>query len=839
MLSVDDFVSGLTKFYIKQGVATPSEYTFTGLPEVTDITVKKRTETIGNSYFTLNGPENEREYYFWADKGYITHSFDSTADVDAGPLDSIAIVAHGYTTNDVVYLSGTLPGGLSAGVAYYVIRITNDLIQLSLTPSGSQVDITSTTAGIGVITHTPADPALAGKTGVRLTLEVYADTLLGSKECLINSLVASTIDFEGVNFSSDVVRVTCTDSGVATDPVLSTPSSWTFAIVTQGQGEDTATKKVLLSTSSSLATSIDLTARSLVKVINRDSSCPVFAQYLSGADDLPGKLIFEAKNLEDVDFYIAISSAALSAEFSPEVPSWDGIATFPITLISDNNENPNRIYFSKISQPEAVPSVNYIDVGSKDKQILRTLALRDNLFVLKQDGVYIVTGASAPDFSVRLLDNSAILTAPDTAVVLNNLIYCLTTQGVVSISETGVSIVARNIEDQVKKVTTFAYGFSTVSFGVAYESDRSYLLWLPTNKSDTVATQCFRLNTITNTWTRWTKTSTCGIVNAGDDRLYLGNGIASRLYIEQERKDGVREDYADRNFSLSIAVDAINSTALTLSSTVGVEAGDVITQEQYLTVSKLNRMLTKLDTDNGPVGNDYRSTLQVAAGANLANSLTALVAKLNADTGLFAAFTVPSGVNTKAAIQADYNLLIGQLNGSLSGTSLKDYKTATDLIIYEVLINSVSSTSTVVTLNFTPQFLQGAVEVYKGIPTEVEWAPQHFGSPETTKQVDRGTLIFDQGTIYGGTISYSSDRSADFEEIAFEMSGPGFWASYDWLDSVFGGNSNEVPVMTLIPRDKSRCRYLHVKFKHVNAREQFKLLGISLEPREVSKRGYR
>jgi hypothetical protein len=161
------------------------------------------------------------------------------------------------------------------------------------------------------------------------------------------------------------------------------------------------------------------------------------------------------------------------------------------------------------------------------------------------------------------------------------------------------------------------------------------------------------------------------------------------------------------------------------------------------------------------------------------------------------------------------------------------------LITYEVLVQAVTPSTNTVTVNFVPWLLQGAIEIYKGIPVEVEWAAQHFGSPESTKQIDKGTLIFDQGTIYGGTIAYSSDRSADFQEIAFTMSGPGFWASFPWLDSVFGGGGNEVPVITLIPRDKSRCRYLHVKFKHVNAREQFKLLGISLEPREVSKRGYR
>lgn len=754
VLSVDDFVSSSTKFYIKQG-ATSHTYTFVGDVEVTDITVDITSNTAPSSTIFINSANDNRAYYIWFDK------------------------------------------------------------------TGSNVD-----------------PLIAGKYGIKIPLHLYANTIDGTRLALTEALALNP-DFLAVNQSTNKVRITCTDSGSVTNPTLGTVGgTWAISVFAEGAGEDALTKKVLLSVSSSLATSIDLTVRSLVRVINKDSSAPVFAQYISGTDDLPGKVILEAKSLQDVDFYIAISDSSLVAEFTPEVPYWDGISAFPITNISDNNKAPNRIAFSKVSQPEAVPSVNYIDVGSKDKQILRILPLRDNLFVLKQDGVYIVTGATAPDFSVRLLDNSATLTAPDSAVVLNNLIYCLTTQGVVSISETGVSIVSRNIEDQIKEVSTFSYAFSTLSFGVAYESDRSYLLWLPTLKSDTVsATQCFRYNTITNTWTRWLKTNTCGIVNQGDDRLYLGSGT-NRLYIEQERKNGERQDYADRNFTRTIEDGSFKGTSFRISSVLDVAVGDVIVQTQYVTVPKFNRLLSKIDKDSGPADSNYRSSLEAKLGAIFSNSLTNLVTKLNDDANL-GTFTLPSGQNDINSLKADYNLLIDELNGLTSGTNLKTYKKVTTLLTYEVLIEEVSATSNLVRVNFVPWLNQGEVEIYKGIHTEVEWAPQHFGAPETTKQVDKGTIIFDHGTIYGGTISYASDRSANFEDINFSLSGPGFWASFPWLNSIFGGGGNSVPVITLIPRDKSRCRFLIVRFIHINAREQYKLLGISLEPREVSKRGYR
>lgn len=812
MLSVDDFVSSSTKFYIGRG-SDIVEYTFVGVPEVTDITVASATGTTENTYIELNAANDERQYYIWFDKG------------------------------------------------------------------------------------TGVDPAIVGKLGIRVPLQLYPDTVDGSKQALLDSLLG-VLDFNAADFSINTIRITCTDAGQVTPPAGSaTPSGWTFAVVTTGDGEDILAKEVLLSQSSSVGVAIDLTARSLVRVINRDVDSPVTARYLSGVDDLPGQILLKAKSLQDVDFYIAISDSTLSAEFSPEVPvkvTLDSISSgvfttttahnlvvgdevyvndniaiggaykvatvvsvtqftltgtftnqvgplsgyiFKTTAASDNNETPNRVYYSKISQPEAVPTVNYIDIGSKDKNILRILALRDNLFVLKEDGIFIVTGASAGNFSVRLLDNSAILTAPDTAVVLNNLIYCLSTQGVISISDSGVSIVSRQIEDLIKKVTTFNYNFKYTSFGVSYESDRAYILWLPTNKTDTVATQCFRYSTITNTWTRWTVPSTCGIVNyLGDDRMYLGG--TGRNFILQERKNGERADYSDRDFVRSIGADSVIEKKIVLSSGQDVEVGDVIVQEQYLSVPKLNRFLKKLDSDPSPEFNDYFTTLEVGQGSNLANTLIELVNKMNLDLNL-ATFTVPSGLNTLEQLKLDFNTLVNEINITTSGTTYKDYKTVSELQNYEVLIKEKVKNSNTVTVDRSTWFIQGDVTIYKAIQTEVRWAPQHFGEPEKLKQIHEGTVIFDQGTISNGVVGYASDRSQDFSEINFTMDGPGFWACFDWMKVPWGGQSNEVPVRTLIPQNKSRCRYLHVQFKHSNAREQYKLLGISLEPREISTRAYR
>ena len=98
-----------------------------------------------------------------------------------------------------------------------------------------------------------------------------------------------------------------------------------------------------------------------------------------------------------------------------------------LAFVSENESKINRVYYSKFNQPEAVPIINYFDLGASDKKIIRILPLRDSLFVFKEDGLFRISGETAP-FQSELFDNSFILLAPDSLDVCNNVIYGWTTQ---------------------------------------------------------------------------------------------------------------------------------------------------------------------------------------------------------------------------------------------------------------------------------------------------------------------------------------------------------------------------------------------------------------------------
>ena len=55
----------------------------------------------------------------------------------------------------------------------------------------------------------------------------------------------------------------------------------------------------------------------------------------------------------------------------------------------------------------------------------------------------------------------------------------------------------------------------------------------------------------------------------------------------------------------------------------------------------------------------------------------------------------------------------------------------------------------------------------------------------------------------------------------------------------WGGEGDDKPFRDLIPRRKQRCRYISTRFRHLNAREFFTILGITLTMRPLSTRAYR
>ena len=670
---INDYNNGtIPSFTISNGTSTQT-YTFTvGAQEATQFTtVADVAGSLNGKYFTFNSANNVAEYYGFLNTGITNISVANPTVITSN--------GHGLSNGDSITIVGS-NSTPSVDGTYTVSGVTANTftIPVNVTSSGN--------TGRWI-------KNISGKIGIRVDINIGETANNVALKC--SNAINALIDTFGATSSTNTFLVINVDEGYTTDASAQT-SGFTVTVITQGKGENAANNEILLSNLASPARAVDATARSLLHVVNLTTGGLVYAYYLSGANDVPGKIFIETRSLGVDPFYILGNNSNTGSSFSPDIsptltissntaanptiittttphgltnkdkvmiagsnstPSIDGL--YEITYInstqfsinvnvtvagtrgalikstdaifSDNETQKHRVYYSKFQQPESVPLVNYVDIGAQDKQILRIFALRDSLFVFKEDGLFRISGETAP-WNVALFDSSCIVLAPDSVDVSNNLIYAWTTQGVVSVSEAGVSIISRPIDTEILKLASSQYtGFKTATWGVGYESDNSYTVWTVQQTTDTIAQIGYRFSTLTNSWTTFNKSNTCGIVDPRDDKLYLGAGDTN--FIEQERKNFTRYDYADREFDITLAQNNYLQERLQLNSVQDLVAGDVCVQTQYLTVYEFNQILQKMDLDPYLSPHDYSSTQQIVSGVNIRNSLDSLINKVANDPG--------------------------------------------------------------------------------------------------------------------------------------------------------------------------------------------------------------
>lgn len=622
--------------------------------------------------------------------------------------------------------------------------------------------------------NTATDPAVSGKTGIQVNALV-GDTATQIAQKTRDAIAGQLFDFT-TSSSTSTVTVTNVNVGYTSNPTAGTSGFTTPTVTTSGKGENAALKYVLLSDAVSPSQAVDITARSFIRVVNKNTSEDVYFYYLSSSTGIPGQFFAESRDINDNTFYLLANNSTTGASFSPDIspdlfinnisiaanavittttshglvngdsivisntnstPIIDGLraityissTTFsiPVTttiggnqgsikvttdaVFSSNDSLPNRIYYSKLNQPDAVPIVNTIDVGAKDKEILRIFTLRDSLFIYKQDGLFRISGEIAP-FNLSLFDASAILIAPDSLSLSNNLIYGWTTQGISATGESGVSTISRPIDIDILRLASNNYpNFSTLTWGVGYESDNSYTVYTNVNISDTVAKIGYRYGNLTNTWTTINKTTTCGIINSTDDRMYLGAGDTN--YIEQERKTFTRADYADRELSSTISAGTYLGKTIILPNVTQYVSGDSFVQEQLLTIYTYNALLQKLDLDSG-LQDDYFSTLEAIAGNDLSAKLVALANKLDSDPG---------------TVNKNYYTLIQSISGSVTNISIANPTVITS--VAHGLVNgrviTLSGTNSNPTINGTYTITRINANTFS-IPIEVQFTAGTAGS---------------------------------------------------------------------------------------------------------------
>lgn len=397
-----------------------------------------------------------------------------------------------------------------------------------------------------------------------------------------------TINVLSSSFLLAVGVATITVTGANTFTFASATGGASGTVEYEGLADISGRRLVRLSivfagpTSPTLSEAIALTARALLKAINRNAASTVYAQYVSAPDAAPGKLFLLAKDVNAVSYAVTVSASGASQAFIPDVPTSG-------TTVSDTQDSaPNQLAIAKLQEPEAVPLTDTIAIGSESAAILRIAPLRDSLIILKEDGVFRLNGDSKANFSVTALDNTVICVARRSMAVLNNSVYALTNQGVVQITDSSVPIISRPIEPLFSSIIGLS-ALEDVTSGVGYESERLYLLsTVQPNTPVTEPNVTYCYNYLTDSWTTWRGDAVVFLgahLGSEDDKLYFVQGNNTR-YLHKERKNQNKVDFTGQDFATPViaaqvatAVAILGTANVTCTTTEahGFAVGDLLT----------------------------------------------------------------------------------------------------------------------------------------------------------------------------------------------------------------------------------------------------------------------
>jgi hypothetical protein len=133
----------------------------------------------------------------------------------------------------------------------------------------------------------------------------------------------------------------------------------------------------------------------------------------------------------------------------------------------------------------------------RNQEIKRIIALRESIFIFKEDGVFRLAGDPGvnPFWDISVFDNTSIIKAPDSVTTLGNQCYFFSNQGVMRLNESSIEPISTPIKNKIIPFITTNPNIGTLSFSINYESDNSLLFFTCLNKTDTQATVCYRYNT--------------------------------------------------------------------------------------------------------------------------------------------------------------------------------------------------------------------------------------------------------------------------------------------------------------------------------------------------------
>lgn len=314
-------------------------------------------------------------------------------------------------------------------------------------------------------------------------------------------------------------------------------------------------------------------AKSLVRAINLNSGF-MYANYKSSFSEFPGKIAIQSKAISD-PIYVRLGSAISPQPFIQPVPASFGAG---VQIYSENDVLKNATYISKQGEPEAVPLLNRLFSGESSGRVLNTIPLRDCVIIIKEDGAFKLTGDVLSDFSITPLDTTVRFDGRSSRIAseINNVAIGMSNQGVVQVTENGVQVISRRIDDVIQPLV--GRDLSSTFVG-GNEGDRLfYVNTSGINAGDDDV--CWVYNILNQSWTKTTEVFTHLALGPNDETLGILYDLeAGSDVIHRQRKTQTLVDYTGKYVVGTLSVEAsklFGSFVITGGNPVSPTIGDAI-----------------------------------------------------------------------------------------------------------------------------------------------------------------------------------------------------------------------------------------------------------------------
>lgn len=273
--------------------------------------------------------------------------------------------------------------------------------------------------------------------------------------------------------------------------------------------------------------------------------------------------------------------ATHGGEYDPPLPVYTATAED-----YDQDVWPGGIMWSKADEPEHVTPVSYAFVGDKAKAILGLVPTRDALFVLKEDGIFRLTGANGV-WRIDPYDPTTQCILPSSVQPLNGRAYFLSNKGVVAFGDGGAENLSLPVHDLVRdtidlaRATFLSTGFYEIgtvgSTAAVFPRENEYTIM-----RGTAAEYPLVWNENTRAWTTWrSSNNTIKSLFQFERSGRIGYAFTTSLYSTRLAADSqsgtqTREARNDGETAVTATFWNLSTSTVTLSGAVTAYADDVI-----------------------------------------------------------------------------------------------------------------------------------------------------------------------------------------------------------------------------------------------------------------------